>query len=101
MKTKHTPGPWTIAESMYGVGNLLVAGVVKDHQPIANCGYDDTGESQANARLIASAPELLEALTFALDMLDHLPDRIGGIGTKYVKERMTTAITKATGDDHD
>lgn len=56
-----TPAPWTVAGEMYGIGNLRVEGVVKEHQPIANCGWDETGESKANARLIAKAPLLIEA----------------------------------------
>jgi hypothetical protein len=63
---KHTPGPWEIANDMYGIGNMKVYGVeCKQNgirQPIANCGWDDRGESEANARLIAAAPEMLEAL---------------------------------------
>lgn len=56
-----TPGPWKVADEMHGVGNLLVAGVVKGRWPIANCGYDESGNAQANARLIAKAPLLVEA----------------------------------------
>ena len=51
MKTQHTPGPWTV-DNQYihgpdGIRFLPVAG-------------DEAG--QANARLIAAAPTLLEAL---------------------------------------
>lgn len=59
--TQHTPGPWTIAANMYGIGNMRVHGVEAKQgsvtQSIANCGWDDRGESAANARLIAAAPE--------------------------------------------
>lgn len=61
MKTQHTPGPWAIAANMYGIGNLRVEGVEVSRdgitQPIANCGWDHRGESAANARLIAAAPD--------------------------------------------
>ena len=51
MKTQHTPGPWTV-DNQYihgpdGIRFLAVAG---------------DGAGQANARLIASAPDLLAAL---------------------------------------
>ena len=56
----HTPGPWTV-DNQYihgpdGIRFLAVAG---------------DGAGQANARLIASAPELLEALEAVLQDLEH------------------------------
>jgi len=58
----HTPGPWHVSPDMRGVGNLPVAGVEDaNDQAVANCGRG--GDSAANARLIAAAPELLAALT--------------------------------------
>ena len=73
VETKHTPGP---LEVCFSNGNKVLR----------------------ETPLINAAPEMLEALKFALDMLNHLPDRIGGIGTKYVKERMQTVIAKAEGN---
>jgi len=63
-KTKHTPGPW-------GVGSMKT-----NRDPIAitnddgrvclvdgdTDGFDRSAEQEANARLIAAAPELLAAL---------------------------------------
>jgi hypothetical protein len=62
--SKHTPGPW------YGVGAWVE---VEDHgvADICSCNPDDYAQGHlgrnydeicANARLIAAAPELLEAL---------------------------------------
>ena len=57
--TQHTPGPWRIAPDMHGIGNNLVAGVIDaTGYAIANCG----SSGNANARLIAAAPDLLAAL---------------------------------------
>ena len=55
---KHTPGPWSIRqESVWSVGT--------DHEMTALVyGCTDT-EEEANARLIAAAPDLLEALKLA------------------------------------
>ena len=58
---KHTPGPWKA-----DCANEIVPDIEspEPHQHIA-CAYDfkrDKDEAKANARLIASAPELLEAL---------------------------------------
>ena len=61
--SKHTPGPWTWGESyngLYGSG--------KDNEVLRFAPYEgmylDWGSKSrdANARLIAAAPELLEAL---------------------------------------
>lgn len=64
-QTKHTAGPWTLR------GKLTVAVIrhPKDHI-VCNVRNEITGfepageraEQEANARLIAAAPELLEAL---------------------------------------
>lgn len=64
---EHTPGPWRIAS---GGHNILAAGsgefpkmvasvyITNDPSPT----YKDRGELQANARLIAAAPDMLAAL---------------------------------------
>ena len=71
--TKHTPGPWEACKSMVPVidtENLVWNGdyvIWEGDKPIAevNC-CDGIGEVQAgyNARLIAAAPELLEAICY-------------------------------------
>ena len=93
MKT-HTPGPWHVSDDMYGVGNLLVAGVTASNaEPIANCGLGKTGK--ANARLIAAAPELLDALQTAAMALIGYTHRNEIIENALDSAR--AAIAKATG----
>ncbi len=63
MKTKHTPAPWTVANgnSVNKNGRLIcIANSTKDVS--TSTSLERSNESKANARLIASAPELLEAL---------------------------------------
>ena len=62
----HTPGPWVVG---YGYADcIMVEQVTKeDFEPIAMIEFDELGTTptltqEANARLIAAAPELLEAL---------------------------------------
>ena len=72
MKTHaHTPGPWYCHTRGY-VG--LVSGIVRDAEnwPVADCRYTEEGQERiaprskqeidANARLIAAAPEMLDML---------------------------------------
>lgn len=72
----HTPGPWSI-DSSYGAGQRVVVkgrpGFSGDYRvadahfssDLANCVR--VPEMQANARLIAAAPELLDAVKAVLD----------------------------------
>lgn len=66
-KTQHTPGPWKIdnAEPRI-VYSEIDNGVISNHNP-----YRSASESEANARLISSAPELLMDLKFATNLLNH------------------------------
>lgn len=60
MKTKHTPGPWIVGTFPTGASDVRSA-----DSEICLC-KSDFEDNQANARLIAAAPDLLEALEFAL-----------------------------------
>lgn len=55
-KVKHTPGPWFHGTGWIGAGDVMHAKVVAR---VEGFPYGDT---EANVRLIAAAPELLEAL---------------------------------------
>jgi len=61
IKSKHTEGPWLIEEDD---GSFLV--IDQDGMKIAGtfgfCAPGREGQEAANARLIAKAPEMLEAL---------------------------------------
>jgi hypothetical protein len=61
----HTPGPWTVDNCgrdvrAGGVGGLFVARIYAVPQEDNPSGYGD--EQFANARLIAAAPDMLQAL---------------------------------------
>lgn len=63
--SKHTPGPWH-------VGNKYPADVYAaraGHAIARAVNPQCDGECEANARLIAAAPELLEALNLAVKLL--------------------------------
>ena len=65
---KHTPGPWRIVDMPQEGAPHIAAGTTNDDMTLVAAiiwPYETEGwraEDEANARLIASAPELLEAL---------------------------------------
>lgn len=73
MTDKHTPGPWHVV-TMHGWGGLCIGRRPQDEAdktagdaPIAKViekapHWQDAFPAEANARLIAAAPDLLEAL---------------------------------------
>jgi hypothetical protein len=74
MSAPHTPGPWLFTAEMYGLDNMRVFGVNDaTGNGVANCGHDGRGQCEANARLIAAAPDLLAALQelLALHIAHH------------------------------
>ena len=102
MSNGHTPGPWKIRSA----SNLQLPArnsvfCLEDEADGWNIGIvstwendkEDAVEAEANARLIAAAPELLEALEFILRRdgddyrLDHQAHKIA-----------TDAIAKALGE---
>lgn len=100
-QTKHTPSPWVVRV----MGAQVVAiDAPNGDQTIGHSrwkelatayGCDDAMEdgeavALANARLIAAAPELLEALRFIIDLLPADPG--GAINVARA------AIAKATGE---
>lgn len=65
---KHTPGPWVIDPCWDILGNTddgngMVCQITTDAVPRA--------EAEANARLIAAAPDMLEALKQAEQQIDY------------------------------
>jgi hypothetical protein len=64
-ETKHTKGPWTAdRRGAQGVANYTVIGTPANfHTEIARVYHGDRfANGEANARLIAASPDLLEAL---------------------------------------
>jgi len=88
----HTPGPWFSPDRLHGtryVEARIDRGML---QEVAACGPTEKPEQQeANARLIAAAPELLETLKNMLDVWEH-----GGL-KPYPIAKARAAIAKATG----
>ena len=101
MTTKHTPGPWEKADGTDGI----TRGIRGWHGPemvnVINWNGISRSTSvtgQANANLIAAAPDLLAALqdVDALWMHNSIAHGDGKIGPLH--EKVIAAIAKATGE---
>ena len=103
-KTKHTPGPWRTKREGFStvyVEARIDGGLI---QEVAACGPTEAGleQQEANARLIAAAPELLDAL---IALLGVAPSKAPGAGLIVGAEEKhanalqaaRAAIKKATG----
>lgn len=101
--TKHTPGPWRVERQNGGptTGEWMIAGAKPGYlAEVRDCG---SGCAKANARLIAAAPELLDALEDVLWCIDHGPScQIGVVErcrcSMCVAGRIRAAIAKAKGE---
>ena len=123
---KHTPGPWNAHHhESTDTYTIHVAGRSWETFAVAHVG--DCTQDEANARLIAAAPELLALLAQALNFIEHREANLGklttdeewdanvaeyrkrgisgvGIGRSYTDkafvnlDAIRAAIAKATGD---
>lgn len=105
--TKFTEGPWKVISGvhedsgeMYDAGETWVNvngpdGVIADCLH-GGCLSADEDEALANAKLIAAAPELLEALKELHHYCDHNKFLKGFIKADYLIQKAGLAIKKAT-----
>lgn len=80
----HTPGPWEVVDEVCIEADGAAVALVDTHE--LNPGALD---ADANATLIAAAPDLLAACRFAIDCLAPHMD--------MAHDMLEEAITKATG----
>ncbi len=91
---KHTPGPW------YAIGPDVYKDLFGKQYPVAACD-DWSDDTEHNARLIAAAPELLDALRDAMQAVEVFH---GPIAWEVFRDhspemkRWRAAIAKATGE---
>ena len=85
--SKHTPGPWRIEGTNSG---LFIAGAKPGYlAEMRDCG---SGDVAANARLIAAAPDLLDALALLVAGIEN------GVSDSFIPlVKARAAIAKATG----
>lgn len=104
---KHTPGPWNFYDdSNDGKTNRIE--IVATGKTVARIYHSVPAEDLPNARLIAAAPDLLEALSgIDVYLTDTLSGRVNPDPATYkqwlvdgiieVRNRARAAIAKATG----
>jgi hypothetical protein len=75
---KHTPGPWRVSGCMSGNMALIEHGAAGEHSPIIAEVSSDGGSlpRDANAALIAAAPELLAELRSSVKMMVNALDNM-------------------------
>lgn len=92
---KHTKGEWKVKNLFQlGVKDVNKKGIYEDNNQIAVVNYSthfNKEEAQANAKLIAAAPDLLEACEIALEVLEKI-----GYSTSATASQLRYAIKKAT-----
>ena len=107
-EAKHTPGPWsvdrdeheTVIRGIYpcNIGTIepLVC-TVNPYKPVGGIKCGCGGDPDANARLIAAAPDLLAACEAALPYLQEAWKRDGIGGQFEMMDALRNAIASAKG----
>ncbi|WP_419204216.1 hypothetical protein [Bordetella trematum] len=88
MTTKHTPAPWTQGHSPVGITCVWLDGATEPLHEMGRCTSWIDCNTEANARLIAAAPELLQALIDVVRVADRATVEF---------DAARAAIAKATG----
>lgn len=95
-ETKFTEGPWSVEEEL---GNIFVASLSGTVAKVGPCSNTQDDEDRANARLIAAAPELLNACQAALRSLQCVNEQIEGLDLPL--SDIEAAIAKVLGKQRD
>lgn len=101
-KTKHTSGPWKVADDLTKDGTPIVRGG-RHNEAVCYSAVDrllgEKGPSDvemANARLIAAAPDLLEALKTVRCFYENAKYLSGD--EEAILHEVRAAISRATGE---
>jgi hypothetical protein len=97
--SRRTPGPWQRTPAGGTVHPFQISSAVGNRSIVANCTALGFRTTEANAHLIAAAPELLETLRDVeanLTGQDYFPERVADS-----LRRIKAAIAKAEGEAPD
>jgi hypothetical protein len=90
----HTPGPWWVEDSDHPMGE---GREVYDGFGRTASVYGDSPTAEANARLIAAAPEMLAALIEAYTAITYMMSNDDCGGASSALDQVIAAIAKAEG----
>ena len=97
--SKHTPGPWGLSEMPPMARSEGLYWIYSDGRRIADV-FQQGGETEANARLIAAAPLLLETSAELIRVIDALRE-VNVLGdwpvVREALQGLRAAIAKAEG----
>lgn len=96
-KTKHTPGPWMVRKMRE---HYAIESETRRVAEVRHASGPDW-DSELDARLIAAAPELLEALRSCLEWMEFTIPKLNETNTHRMNwggpiSKARTAIAKAT-----
>jgi hypothetical protein len=109
METKFTPGPWSfsrweqLGDTRFYIAQADGAPYTPNYSDVATLIAETvSGErvavQDANARLIAAAPELLALLDECQDCIEWCAQECGHHAAAELAERIAALIAKATGE---
>lgn len=94
---KHTPGPW-VCQTQANGSSIRHPVVLSDDGAVAMVQWCESAQkTNANASLIAAAPEMLESLQEVLPMLEQLLMIRGEPEPGSIGHKARAAIAKAIG----
>lgn len=97
---KHTPGPWRVSVEKYPEPRKVKVGTGEDGWwGVASAFGDTQEEAEANARLIAAAPDMLEALTTLVHRVQKMegPQMLPKSRVSFLLTDALAALEKAGG----
>ena len=90
--SKHTPGPWILKGlTVYNSNEIEIC----ESNDFVRANADNTSEIEANARLIAAAPDMMDALKDCLAYM--LDDQSSDVTGAKALDSINAAIAKAEG----
>lgn len=96
MKAKHTPGPWKVVNHVVGIDGLAIMAPDAGYRYVASAlNISTDGYQEANARLIAAAPDMLSALEY---IAFHAPRAKSKEEMEGCLETVLSVIKRAKGE---
>ena len=85
----HTPGPWTWGDNFRGLYGSGQDNEILCHEPYEGMWLNFSKSMEANARLIAAAPDLLAALELVAqhERIDDSEHRMNVVSAAIIKAR--------------